>query len=132
MKQFAITIREARKQKGLSQKQLAKKIQCPPTTLAGWEQGKFVPNERFRHCLAEVLEVSIEQLIDTRENTEDTLKTMVLEQAKQISSFEEVDETIESEQLSDLIKGYWILNDKERFQLIEMMKVLISSRKFND
>lgn len=78
------------------------------------------------------MELQIEDLIDTTENNEDELKILAFEQAQNISSFEDVDKNVESEQLSDLIKGYWVLNEKERFQLIEMMKILISSRKFND
>lgn len=71
----------------------------------------------------------MKELIDSSEND---LKVLVLEQAQNIYNFEYVDKNVETEQLSDLIKAYWVLNEKERFQLIEMMKVLITSRKFND
>lgn len=130
MKQFSVNIREARKKKGLSQHQVAKDIQCPPTTFAGWEQGKFIPNKQYHLALSNVLDLSIDQLTDTNEHNEATLNELVLEQVKQIDNFEQIEETIASEQLSDLIKGYWILSEKERYQLIEVMKVLISSRKY--
>lgn len=132
MKQFAVNIKNARKRKGYSQKGLAKEVGCPPTTLAGWEQGKFVPNKKHLGKLSSTLDLQMEELIDSTENPEDELKILALEQAQNISNFEDVDKNVETEQLSDLIKGYWILNEKERFQLVEMMKVLIASRKFND
>ncbi|EOA2466327.1 hypothetical protein ACHYMN_000902 [Enterococcus faecalis] len=74
----------------------------------------------------------MDELIDSTENPEDELKILALEQAQNISNFEDMDKNVETEQLSDLIKGYWILNEKERLQLVEMMKVLIAFRKFND
>lgn len=58
------------------------------------------------------------------------LNLLAIEKAQSISQFEEIEKNMKSDQLADLIKGYWILNDKERYQLIEVMKVLISSRKF--
>lgn len=130
MKQFAVNIREARKTKGFSQYQVAKEIQCPPTTFAGWEQGKFSPNRQYHSALSTLLDLSIDQLTDTNEYQEATFNELILEQVKQIDSFEQIEETVASEQLSDLIKGYWILNEKERYQLIEVMKILISSRKY--
>ncbi|EGO5829057.1 hypothetical protein K7P65_000519 [Enterococcus faecalis] len=74
----------------------------------------------------------MDELIASTENPEDELKILALEQAQNISNFEDMDKSVETEQLSDLIEGYWILNEKERFQLVEMMKVLIAFRKFND
>ena len=50
----------------------------------------------------------MDELIDSTENPEDELKILALEQAQNISNFEDMDKNVETEQLSDLIKGYWI------------------------
>lgn len=57
-------LRELREQKGWSIRDLAQKLGCEVSTPARWEHGKLMPRRRYLEQLAEIYEVSIDELID--------------------------------------------------------------------
>jgi transcriptional regulator with XRE-family HTH domain len=64
-------IKEARKAKGLTQKDLAKLLECSHTTISKYEQGEIenMPRPRMQK-MAEILEVSPVVLFDFAEETQ--------------------------------------------------------------
>ena len=56
-------IKELRKRAGLLQQELAKKLNISDSTLSGWENGKFEPDQKNLFALAEIFEVSIDYLL---------------------------------------------------------------------
>lgn len=56
-------IKKARKNRGLSRAQLAKKSGVSLPTLAQWESDKFIPTVLLLSYVADVLEMSIDDLI---------------------------------------------------------------------
>jgi len=61
MNKVGILIKTARKQEGLTQKQLADKIGVPVTTLATWEQGKANPKIPQMTLLMQTLDIKFEK-----------------------------------------------------------------------
>ena len=58
-------IKRARKAKGLSQEELAAKLNVVRQTVSKWEKGLSVPDADALIRLAEVLEVSVSELLRT-------------------------------------------------------------------
>jgi len=56
MEKFGKRLREARKEKGMSQIALAKKLKVNQSTLSGWESGKFQPSFELVRQIALILE----------------------------------------------------------------------------
>lgn len=56
-------IKELRKEKGLTQKELAKLVNKSETGLASWEQGLSEPNVNDIRMLCEIFEVSADYLL---------------------------------------------------------------------
>lgn len=56
------TLQSLRKEKGLTQSELAKKIGVTSTTISSWEIGRNAPYPRYIPKLAEVLGVSSKQI----------------------------------------------------------------------
>lgn len=61
-------IKELRKEKNLTQSDLAKLIGCAQNTIAEWENENKEPNSRFITALANVLGISIDNLLHPSEN----------------------------------------------------------------
>lgn len=59
-----LKLREIRKNKGLSLRELSKKIQMTPNTIYRWEAGDFFPKPKNLKRLSEVLEVPVSELIE--------------------------------------------------------------------
>ena len=57
-------IKEARKQCGLSQEQLAEKMTVSRSAIAKWETGKGLPDVENLKALAQLLNVSVDYLLD--------------------------------------------------------------------
>ena len=57
------TIRARRKAKGLSQQELAVKLNVVRQTVSKWEQGLSVPNSSMLIALSEVLETPVSALL---------------------------------------------------------------------
>lgn len=63
-------IKEARKQSGLSQEQLAEKIGISRSAVAKWENDNGIPDADNHKALSGLLNVSIDYLLDNGENTD--------------------------------------------------------------
>lgn len=67
---LAEKIKEARKQAGISQEQLAEKICVSRAAVAKWETGKGIPDVENLKALSRFLNVSIDYLLDDGEGAE--------------------------------------------------------------
>ncbi len=66
--------RAARKKAGLSQKQLAARLEVSQSQVSDWERGAVNPRARSLYTAAELLEVSMTELVDF--DTEPTLRQL--------------------------------------------------------
>lgn len=60
---FSENLKTLRKQKGLSQEELAIRLHVVRQTISKWEKGLSVPDADLLQRLAEILEVSVSQLL---------------------------------------------------------------------
>ncbi len=61
---FSKNLKEARKQKFLTQKQVATMLNVVESCYANWEQGRTEPNIDMLRKLCKILEVSADELIN--------------------------------------------------------------------
>ena len=61
-------IRELRKQRKLTQKELAKHLKIADSTLSYWEMGKYEPDNKSLRKLAEFFRVSIDHILSVDAN----------------------------------------------------------------
>lgn len=61
---FSKNLKEARKQKFLTQKQVAAMLNVVESCYANWEQGRTEPNIDMLRKLCKILEVSADELIN--------------------------------------------------------------------
>ncbi len=73
MKALGKKIFELRKQKGLSQAELAKRLNISPSAMCRWEKGDRTPAEEDLETLAEFFEVSKEYLLGSEEASDQAL-----------------------------------------------------------
>lgn len=59
---------EIRKEKGLTQQELAKKIKVSNRTISNWENGKYLPDYELLISLSKILNVSISEIINGSKN----------------------------------------------------------------
>lgn len=87
-------IREARKQKGMKQTDLCKRVGVSQATLSSWESGKFEPNAAAWVNLSKQLNVSIEYLMGAMGSNAVTEKEMALQKELQelIDAYTELDD----------------------------------------
>ena len=64
---FGVNLKEARKEAGLSQEQLAEKICVSRSAIAKWETDKGMPDINNLKVIAQLLDVSIDYLLDDDE-----------------------------------------------------------------
>lgn len=74
------TIRELRKQRRLSQTELAKGVHVSQATVTAWETGKAEPSSSALNTLANYFNVSADYLLG-RENLADKIHEMTVDQA---------------------------------------------------
>ena len=67
-------IRNLRKAKGLSQEELAIKLNVVRQTISKWEKGLSVPDAGVLIHMAELLDVSVGSLLDIETDSSDNLK----------------------------------------------------------
>jgi len=60
---FSENLKTLRKQKGMSQEMLAQRLNVVRQTVSKWEKGLSVPDAEMLMRLAELLEVSVEELL---------------------------------------------------------------------
>ena len=63
-------IKERRKKRGLTQKELAAAVGAAYGSISEWESGKHVPNNSAVIMLCNVLEIPIDEMIKTEETGE--------------------------------------------------------------
>ncbi len=72
-KKIGELIYQLRKDKNLTQKQVADKMNISDKTISKWERGQGLPDISLLKELASILEVSIESILSGEMNTNDTL-----------------------------------------------------------
>ena len=78
-------IKEARKQCGLSQEQLAEKMSVSRSAIAKWENGLGLPNDESLKLLADYFGITIDELIPNKSNEEILVsKNKTIDQQKKI------------------------------------------------
>lgn len=70
---FGEKLKEARKQAGLSQEQLAEKIGISRSTVAKWETGMGLPDIDNLKIISDLLDVSVDYLLDSGEAIEQSI-----------------------------------------------------------
>ena len=105
-------IAELRKEKGLTQKQLAEALNVTDKAVSKWERGLSFPDISMLEPIAEVLDISIMEILAGEKKSED--ETITREEAQQMIK--------ESVELSD----EEIRHKKERSRLIIIILVVIT------
>ena len=67
---FSENLKTLRKQKGFSQEELASRLHVVRQTISKWEKNLSVPDADTLICLAEILEVSVSELLGSKIETE--------------------------------------------------------------
>lgn len=60
------TLKKIRLKRGLSQEEVAKKMQVTPATVCRWESGEFLPRADKLLALAKLFKCSIDTLLKSR------------------------------------------------------------------
>ena len=82
---FGENLKNLRKQKGLSQEELAERLHIVRQTVSKWEKGLSVPDADFLIRIAEIFETSVSTLLgDTIEPSND--KSIVAEKLEQLNT----------------------------------------------
>jgi transcriptional regulator with XRE-family HTH domain len=58
-----------RKQKGYNQKVMAANLEVKHSRLGAWEEGRAKPNPDFLQKIAEIFDITVDQLLKQREDT---------------------------------------------------------------
>lgn len=81
---FGKLIKELRKQKKLTQKELGEKLHITDKAISKWERGLSIPDITMINKLAEIFEISVSELISGNiGNKEEINVEKVLQQTKQ-------------------------------------------------
>lgn len=62
--EFKLKLKELRKEKGLTQKELAKKLNISVTGYASWEQGLAEPSLNAIKNICKIFNISADELLD--------------------------------------------------------------------
>ena len=62
-------LRQLREEKGWSIRDLSQMLGCEVSTPARWEQGKLMPRPRTLELLADIFNVTVEELVDETKGT---------------------------------------------------------------
>ena len=81
-------IRKKREEKGLSQETLAQVLNVTRQTVSSWETGRTEPDLDTLHRIAQVLEVTVEELIYSQRLKEPTVIQQVVERKEVKNSIE--------------------------------------------
>lgn len=74
-KEIGLFISACRKEKGLTQSQLAEKLEVSDKSISRWENGKTMPDISLYEPLCDVLDVQISELLYARKMTDDEKTT---------------------------------------------------------
>ncbi len=125
--EFSEKLRNLRKEKGMTQKELSVKLGTTPQNLAQYENGKRNPKPKTLQKIADALDVPVNALKSDRELEFDDLMTTI----KSIN--DAVDRSIELEQT--LITDYRSLNlqgQKKAVEQVELLAKIPEYRKKDD
>lgn len=133
---FANYIKSLRKVVGLTQLQLSEKSGLAKSTISGIENGRFIPSEDGMEKLAEILDVSIEEMMmkkledKSAEQSEELQKhtsnaTHVLA-TKLEDEDEDEHEALKSQLI--LIDRFNKLSKKNQKQLLDIAQVLVNNQ----
>lgn len=90
--EIGMFIAKKRKEKGLTQAQLAEKLRISNKTISKWETGKCMPDYGIIQPLCEELEITIAELMDGEETEPDSIRNydeaQVLNLIKRIQNLE--------------------------------------------
>ena len=79
---FAETLKKLRKEKGLSQIQLGKRIFVNHSTVARWENGSRLPDAGMISRLSQVLEVDVNTLLSTASGSEESPNIIMVDDSE--------------------------------------------------
>ncbi|HBI2045580.1 TPA: helix-turn-helix transcriptional regulator [Enterococcus faecalis] len=151
---FATFFRNKRKEAMLTQQELSERTQVPKSTISGIETGRFLPAEETINAVADVLNVSSEELLREKENnvvapfvSQRIAKRGTTSSKDGITSEELLSNGVDLEEFDDfgrsmadantsLIKKQLILIDYfnqlsevNQIQIIEIVKILLNNQK---
>lgn len=86
---FSENLKTLRKQKGFSQEELASRLHVVRQTISKWEKNLSVPDADTLIRLAEILEVSVSELLGSKIETENENGNVTNDVAKQLSRINE-------------------------------------------
>ena len=84
---FAETLRKLRKEKGLSQSQLASQMFVNKSTIARWESGIRLPDAAMITRLSKILEVDVATLLSSAVESDKSLNIIMVDDNKAILSY---------------------------------------------
>ena len=103
---FAENLKKYRTKKGISQEEMAKKISVHATHLSRYERGLSAPSIEVVKKIAEVLDVSIDELAFGNKN-------------------QNIEQTINDRELVSLFKNVQLLNDKQKDTVKDLLSAFI-------
>lgn len=77
MKNFGETIAYLRKQKGMTQNELAEKTHVTDKAVSKWERNLSCPDVNTISKLADILDVSVEELIQSKNNSQENIGSLI-------------------------------------------------------
>jgi putative transcriptional regulator len=86
---FGENLKTLRKQKGFSQEELAARLHVVRQTISKWEKNLSVPDADTLIRLAEILEVSVSELLGTKIENENANESATRDVAEQLSRINE-------------------------------------------
>ena len=86
---FNENLKTLRKQKGFSQEELASRLHVVRQTISKWEKNLSVPDADTLIRLAEILEVSVSELLGSKIETENENENVTNDVAEQLSRINE-------------------------------------------
>lgn len=112
---IAEKLKEARKQAGLSQEQLAEKLSVSRSAVAKWESGKGIPDVENLKGISKLLNISIDYLLDD----ENSLESVQMKEAINLDDYE-VHGTCRSKEDAVVVTKY---PDAKIYPLFRMRKL---------
>ena len=86
---FSKNLKTLRKQKGFSQEELASRLHVVRQTISKWEKNLSVPDADTLIRLAEILEVSVSELLGSKIENENEIGNVTNDVAEQLSRINE-------------------------------------------
>ena len=126
MSDFTQRLKESRKNKKLTQSEVAKKLEIATSTYSNYEQGTRFPDKETLIKLSKFYEVSIDYLLGETDNklSEDNIAAMIADDPDLLDFFNTINNNDESKRLFKHTKG---LSSKSIKQIIEIIKTFEES-----